>query len=282
MIINRSSLFTGGSNGTLASLTKFMFVTESNQSSLNNNYGALINCESRRFGRRYRKWHHWPNDFLPFEWERPVQDPPYLRTGDSVRDIGMWDGKSLIPGAEYSKELANAPETVRRLFTLEFATRNVIVEYQKRKILNQVRRHPHDNVSPEVKIADYTVRIRNNLHHFIKIDKYDAPRKIRQEILKNRRNVLLKDLFYQDRERYEYITRLLGITHEVPKLGVKYVKPNRKSELQRLTKEYCDKIKEERLAQYHEELKAKQITLEGDIEKIEKLIKDDKYLGTSN
>lgn len=67
--------------------------------------GSLINVESRRFGRRYRRWHHWPNDFLPFKWERPTQDPPYLRTGDAVRDIGYWDKKSLVPGAEHSKEL---------------------------------------------------------------------------------------------------------------------------------------------------------------------------------
>ena len=66
---------------------------------------SLINHESRRFGRRYRKWHHWSNDFLPFKWSRPIQDPPYLRTGDSVNDIGKWDPKALIPGAEYSEEL---------------------------------------------------------------------------------------------------------------------------------------------------------------------------------
>lgn len=64
-----------------------------------------VNYLSRRFGRRYRKWHHWPNDFLPFKWERPVTDPPYLRTDDSIRDIGIYDPKALVIGAEHSKEL---------------------------------------------------------------------------------------------------------------------------------------------------------------------------------
>ena len=70
------------------------------------NSGSRINHESRRYaGRRNRKWHHWPNDFLPFKWERPKLDPPYLRTGDAARDIGQWDPKALIPGVEHSIEI---------------------------------------------------------------------------------------------------------------------------------------------------------------------------------
>ena len=66
---------------------------------------TLVKHESRRFGRNIRKWHTWPNDFLPFKWNRPVVDPPYLRTGDSVRDIGKWNPNDLVLGAEYSEEL---------------------------------------------------------------------------------------------------------------------------------------------------------------------------------
>lgn len=64
-----------------------------------------VNYISRRHGRRYRKWYNWPNDFLPFKYERPKLDPPYMRTGDAVRDIGLWNKNSLIPGAEHSKLL---------------------------------------------------------------------------------------------------------------------------------------------------------------------------------
>lgn len=62
-----------------------------------------VNFNSRRHGRHYRKWYTWPNDFVPFKYERPKLDPPYLRTGDAVRDIGLWNKNSLIPGAEHSK-----------------------------------------------------------------------------------------------------------------------------------------------------------------------------------
>lgn len=153
-------------------------------------------------------------------------------------------------------------------------------------------------------VARLTIQIRNNLHHFTKIDKdvsnfqlpiyyywhwhkripfQDARRKIRQETFKSRRNRQLKDLFYQDRQRYDYIIKLLGITHEVPKLGVIVYKTTRKDEIKRLTTEYCDKIKDERLTEYHKELKSKQDTLKEDFEKIEQLIKEEeKYLGTQN
>ncbi|OTF70843.1 hypothetical protein BLA29_014132, partial [Euroglyphus maynei] len=66
---------------------------------------TLLNYNSRRFGRRYRRWYHWPNDFLPFHWEREKLDPPYLRTGDAVRDIGLWNPQDPIPGAQYSNVL---------------------------------------------------------------------------------------------------------------------------------------------------------------------------------
>ncbi|XP_027195628.1 28S ribosomal protein S15, mitochondrial [Dermatophagoides pteronyssinus] len=244
---------------------------------------SSLNYESRRFGRRYRRWYHWPNDFLPFHWEREKLEPPYLRTGDAVRDIGLWNKQDLIPGAQYSTALNDAPEIVRRQFSLGFAERSTVVKHQRDKILNQVRRYEFDMMSPEVKIAEYTVKIRNNLHHFTKIDKYDARRKIQQETLKNRRAHLLNELYYQDRQRYDRLISLLGITHSPPKLGEITYKPTRKGEIRRLTSEYCQRIKEEKLEQYHNELKQKQSTLDDERRRIDEIIKEDeKYLGIVN
>lgn len=66
-------------------------------------------------------------------------------------------------------------------------------------------------------------------------------------------------------------------------MGVKYLKPTRKGELRRLTAEYCDRLKEERLSEYHEELRRKQATLAEEEAKIQQLIdQESKYLGTQN
>lgn len=243
---------------------------------IKNTSTSLINFSSRRWGRRYRRWYCWPNDFLPFHWERTKTDPPYLNTGDSIRDIGIWNPTELVPGAEHSQVIKNAPEIVRRQFSLGFAERRTIVQYQLNKITDLVKQYKYDKTSLEYKIAEYTIHIRNNLFHFTKVDKYDAPRKIGQEQLKNRRSKALSELYYLNRESYNNIVKILGITHQVPELGSKPTKATRKSELRRLTREYCDRIKKEKLEQYHQELLSKQPELDCQLEHINALIKKDK------
>ena len=128
-----------------------------------------------------------------------------------------------------------------------------------------------------------TVKIRNNLHHFTKIDHNDAERKIRQNILMLKRNAQIKDLYYQDRERYEYIIKKLGVSYTPPELGKRFLNPTRKGELRRLTNEYCENIKQKRMDEYHEELKAKQEELKEEMKKVEEMIKqEEKFLGIAN
>lgn len=100
---------------------------------------------------------------------------------------------------------------------------------------------------------------------------------MRQNTLVNKRNSFIKNLYYQDRSRYEFITRTLGISFKPPKLGEVTYKPTRKGELRRLTKEYCEKLKDEKLDKYHAELKQKQLELEAEIQEIVKT--DGKFLG---
>jgi len=237
---------------------------------------------SKRFGRRYRKWHHWPNDFLPFYWERQRQLPGHLRTGDEVQDIGTWDKKALILDAQFSEELKNAPEVVRRQFTLEFAQRKEVVKYQKHHIMEVMRRHPMDKTSPEARITDYTVKIRNFLHHFLKVDPWAARMKIISNGLTLKRNRMLNELYYTDRERFDFVTKSLKITYSPPKLGEIYRKPTRKGELRRLATEYCDKIKTDKLEAYHQKLIQEQQEFEKNKESVEQWIKDEeKFLGIS-
>lgn len=42
---------------------------------------------SKRFGRRYRKWYQWPNDFLPFYWQRQRRTPGHLDSGINHLEI---------------------------------------------------------------------------------------------------------------------------------------------------------------------------------------------------
>ncbi|CAG2109429.1 unnamed protein product [Medioppia subpectinata] len=235
---------------------------------------------SKRFGRRYRKWYHWPNDFLPFYWERQRYPGGHMVTGDQVQDIGTWDKNALILDAKYCKALDDAPEVVRRQFTLEFAHRKDIVKYQRYHIMKAMQRHPMDVTSPEARITDYTVKIRNFLHHFIKVNPYAERMKIISNGLNLKRAKMLKELFYMDRERFHFVTKTLKIDYTPPVLGEMYVKPTRKGELRRLTREYCDKIKTDKLEAYHQKLLAEQREFEASKESMQKWIKDEeKFLG---
>lgn len=87
-----------------------------------------LNYESRRNAARNRKWLSWPNDWLPFVWTRPEKKAGYVVTGDREHGIPPYDPATLKLHYDVSKELQNAPEIVRRQFTLEYA-KNVRVSH---------------------------------------------------------------------------------------------------------------------------------------------------------
>lgn len=83
-----------------------------------------------------------------------------------------------------------------------------------------------------------------------------------------------------DREAYHRICKSLKIEHRIPKLGEIELKIERKRELRRLTKEYCDKIRADKLSKYHEHLKQEQAIFEEEKKKIiEWIEQQEKYLG---
>jgi small subunit ribosomal protein S15 len=91
---------------------------------------------------------------------------------------------------------------------------------------------------------------------------------------------MLKDLYYTDIKRFNFVTQKLKISYTPPKLGEMPIKPTRKGELRRLTREYCEKIKDEKLEAYHKKLIEEQNEFLKQKEEIEKWIKEEeKYLG---
>ena len=72
---------------------------------------------------------------------------------------------------------------------------------------------------------------------------------------------MLKDLYYLDRERFNFICDTLKIDYTPPKLGEQPVTPTRKGELRRMTREYCDQIKDKKIEEYHQKLIDEQKTV---------------------
>ncbi|CAF0741962.1 unnamed protein product [Didymodactylos carnosus] len=121
--------------------------------------------------------------------------------------------KILRPGYEKSEELKTADEQVKRLFTLEFGTKDDILEYYTNHLVKAVQRHPLDQSSYEVLIAKITARIRM---HIVDGDKDPFSMKRRKTVgdLHVMRNYLLNKLMHSDYDVYEWLKSILRIEHQ--------------------------------------------------------------------
>ncbi|CAF0732383.1 unnamed protein product [Adineta steineri] len=137
---------------------------------------------------------------------------PRWETGDIDPYPNFDLSKILRPGFENSEELKTADESVKRVFTLEYATRAEIEEYYSNYLVKAVQRHPLDQSSYEVLIAKLTARIR--MH--IKYGDIDPRRSSRRKVVGNLqmiRNYLLNKLMNADYDVYEWLKKILRIEH---------------------------------------------------------------------
>lgn len=152
----------------------------------------------------------------------------------------------------------SVPESVKRHFRLKNAHRLEQANYVRSKRNDEVKRHPFDDTSHEVMIANYTSRIRS-LVEVIRAQPNHAVAKILTCNYANKREQFLYQLYRMDSKRYYALVKHLNID-TVP--GIPGVpnrpKVERKASLRRLTAEYCDNIKKVKLDAYHAKLKAQQ------------------------
>jgi len=162
-------------------------------------------------------------------------------------------------GYEFLKDRDDVPESVKTLFRLENSRRIDITSFIRRKRNQEFMRHPLDNKSHEVLIANYTSKIR----HLQELIRYDNPYMSISRIMcnhfKNKRNKRLNELSRMDQGRYKAVVAKLGLKHQPSQAGVIDDLPVvRNDSLRQLTREYCDNIRRERLTAYHDKLKALQ------------------------
>ncbi|XP_064476055.1 small ribosomal subunit protein uS15m-like [Ornithodoros turicata] len=208
---------------------------------------------SHRF--RHRKLLSWPVDYLPFEWSYPAKQDRILNSGDLVDDIGPVDLSHPRDGFELSEELKTAPEEVKRVFSLEFGILRDISNVKRKEFVKLVQRHPYDTDSIEYKIAKSTFAIRCMKMMFAAKPKRKNLRKSLCETV-DKRNKWLKILRRWDYKRFRFVAHQLQVTYTPRPLCRIQPKVTKKGDLRRLTREYCDKVRRERLTAYHEKLKA--------------------------
>lgn len=154
--------------------------------------------------------------------------------------------------------IPSVPEEVKKLFKMDNSFRLELNNYIRAERNRRYQRHPFDNESLEVRIANYTSQIRQ-----LKQVIYDLPNnvmcKIYVSLYKDKRTKCLNELYRMDAARYHAIVKDLNIDHVLGMPGVDtYMKDQRKRSLRRLTDAYCHNMKKGKLEAYHEKLKAQQ------------------------
>ncbi|RWS22936.1 28S ribosomal protein S15-like protein [Leptotrombidium deliense] len=216
----------------------------------------------------------WPNDWLPFKWERPEDVPGYFVTDDPPSTEGMpkYDPNRLQPKFEAIEELKNAPEDVRKLFTIGNLPRREVLDLIVSEVQKQFQRHVYDDYSPEIKVVRYTLKIRN-LRDILRQHPNSARFKRLVVEFNGKRKRWLKILYRTDKERYDRLVEELNLMHTPSPPGFSETERlERKRELRRLTAQYCENIRKEKLNAYHEKLKSEQVKFEKEKEETEQWI----------
>lgn len=193
---------------------------------------------------------------LKIKWVRPEKIP-------CIKPEKSGDLKPLAPidlhqySLEYkgSKELENADEIVKKLFTLEYQPKYKATLVAMREMVEKVRRHPQDCGSMEVKIAKMTVLIRSMQKTMEEFPR-NRRMKVRLKEMIDRRKKFLKYLRTWDYKRFEWLLEKLDLVYKPPPNEFHWI--TRKESLQKLTDKYCEDLKNERLGAYRRELEAQQ------------------------
>lgn len=215
---------------------------------------------------------------LKIKWVRPEKIPctKPQKSGD-LEPITEVPSKEYLCDFKNSKELENASDIVKKLFSLEFAPRSEIVRAYKEEMISKVRRHPLDKDSIEVKIAGWTGTIRSMQETLEQYPRDPILKKHLKELI-DKRKKRLKFLRMWDYKKFEWLIEKLNIVYKPCPLENYPV--TRKESLRKLTKIYCDDVKTKKLDAYKKQLQEEQPAfLREKIRTLEYIRKEQQELG---
>lgn len=187
----------------------------------------------------------------------------YFATGDHIEKIETFD-KFLMPKAheEAINEVGDVPKEIRKMLTYEFERQYPNTkEYRDEKVL-ELSNSALGTESIKGKIANYTLKIRKG-RKLLREQPNQVGVKIMTNYWRNKRMRYLCLLSKFDMDGYKQLCKDLQIDELELTVGEQLqFRIERKRELRRLTKEYCDEIIKTRLNKYHEKLKEQQESFE--------------------
>ncbi|XP_063990651.1 small ribosomal subunit protein uS15m [Diachasmimorpha longicaudata] len=193
---------------------------------------------------------------LKIKWIRPPAIPctDPSKTGDLESTVKT-SPDELAFGYDKSEELKDAPDIVKKLFTLGQLPTAETKKLIREKFRDLVKRHDMDYRSPEATLAIMTSTIRH-LQECQKTHPRNRKSKHFLKELNDKRKKYLTDLRRWDYKRFEWVLEKLNLVyHPYPEI---WEKPTRKKSLRILTKEHCNEVRQGKLDVYRAELGAQQ------------------------
>ncbi|XP_068623724.1 small ribosomal subunit protein uS15m [Battus philenor] len=190
------------------------------------------------------------------KWVRPEYVPAYKaeRSGD-LEALPPIPESALGQDYALSEEIKNAPEAVKKIFSVAHLGRKEYNTLVKSHYIDKVKRHQYDEFTAETRIARLTGHIRCLQDTMEKSPKNVIAKKTVQELI-DKRKKLLKFLRQYDYKKFEWLLEKLNIEYKAhPET---YNKLSRKESLRKLTEMHCDDIRNKKLADYRNLLECQQ------------------------
>ncbi|KAK0181249.1 hypothetical protein PV327_003548 [Microctonus hyperodae] len=192
---------------------------------------------------------------LKIKWIRPQKcsaiSPEKSGDGGITYDLKETD---LLPMFEKCKELEDADEFVKKMFTFEFNHISEIVQRKKDIATDLVKQHQFDTKSFEVSMAKMTTHILCLQEYMERHPRNGHYKNILKELI-DRRKKLLSKLRKWDYKKFEWLLEKLNLTFK-PFVPFDQVRIERKASMRKLTAKHCDKLKQDKLDAYKAQLES--------------------------
>lgn len=190
------------------------------------------------------------------KWTKPEYVPAYKpeKSGD-LEGLPKIPANSMPLEYNLSDEIKDAPESVKRIFSVENLGKKEYNALVKQELIDRVRRHQYDSNTAETRIARITAHIR-----CLQDTMENHPRNVKakqsvQELI-DKRKKLLKFLRQYDYKKFEWLLERLNIEYKAHPES--FHKLSRKESLRKLTEMHCEDIRQKKLTDYRNLLESQQ------------------------